>query len=265
MNRPSSFGMAEHLGENWILLRGLARESGHWGEFPALMQKAFPEATVTSLDLPGSGEFYRGRSPHTLAEMTGHLRRQAETRGLLAKPVTLLALSLGGMVACDWLHRFPEEIYGAVFINTSFKGLNPLYQRLRWQIYTKFIGLLFERDSYRRELAILRLVSNRPELWETTAAQWADFQNQRPMSHFNVLNQLFAAATAHLDLAKPVQPLLLLNSKGDRLVDPACSMTIQHQWRCELKSHHCAGHDMTLDDGNWVIGQLQAWLLSHGR
>ena len=30
----------------WILLRGLTRERGHWGDFPAMLVRALPDATV---------------------------------------------------------------------------------------------------------------------------------------------------------------------------------------------------------------------------
>ena len=54
--------------------------------------------------------------------------------------------------------------------------------------------------------------------------------------------------------------MLLLQSLGDHLVNPVCSTRIAGHWRWPLVSHPTAGHDLTLDDGEWVIAQIRAWL-----
>jgi len=38
-------------------------------------------------------------------------------------------------------------------------------------------------------------------------------------------------------------------------------MAIQKQWQLELRSHPSAGHDLTLDAGDWVVMQLKDWLV----
>jgi hypothetical protein len=38
-----------NVGQNWLLLRGLARESGHWGDFVTQLQVAFPKAIINTL------------------------------------------------------------------------------------------------------------------------------------------------------------------------------------------------------------------------
>jgi pimeloyl-ACP methyl ester carboxylesterase len=253
------YGMNE-LGQNWILLRGLAREAAHWGDFVPLLQATFPEAQITTLDLPGTGCFYRGKSPSTIQAITETVRGQAFERGLLQQPVTLLALSLGGMVAWEWLQKYPEDSCGAALMSSSFAGLNPFYERLRWQIYAKFFALVTERDLYQRELAIVQLVNNRRELDAQIAKDWEHIQKERPVSLKNVFNQLLAAASYSPGLVKPKQPILLLNSKGDRLVAPSCSETIQKKWGLDLHTHPWAGHDLTVDDGAWVATQLKKWV-----
>ena len=52
-----------NVGQNWLLLRGLARESGHWGDFVNQLQVAFPKATINTLDLAGTGQFHHQKSP----------------------------------------------------------------------------------------------------------------------------------------------------------------------------------------------------------
>ena len=54
----------------WILLRGLTREQGHWGTFPALLRVALGPASGSSIvpiDLPGNGVLNALQSPTHIA------------------------------------------------------------------------------------------------------------------------------------------------------------------------------------------------------
>jgi pimeloyl-ACP methyl ester carboxylesterase len=252
--------MTSQLGRNWVLLRGLARESAHWGAFVPLLKARFPNSQITVLDLPGTGRGFLGSSPCSIPAITEQVRNDAIAEGVLQQPVTLLAVSLGAMVGWEWLHRYPDEVCGAVLMNTSFASLSPFYQRLRWQSYSRFFALAMQRDVLLREQAIVQLVSNRQDHYDSVAEEWAKIQAERPISFNNSLRQIIAAATYRPAHEKPKQPVLLLNGKGDRLVSPACSHAIQQKWQLELHSHPWAGHDLSTDDGAWVVSQLQSWL-----
>ena len=252
--------MNKALGQNWILLRGLARESAHWGAFVPLLQSTFPNAQITLLDLPGTGCFHRENSPRTIKEITERVRRYALGHGFLQQPVTILALSLGAMVAWEWMCSYPEDICGATLMNTSFADLSPFYERLRWQSYKDFVALTMTCDVHNRESEILQLVSNRRDQDEQITQAWEKIQNERSISFKNSLRQIIAAATYRPSNIKPEQPVLLLNGQGDRLVAPTCSEAIHKKWHLELRRHLWAGHDLTLDDGAWVALQLKDWV-----
>jgi pimeloyl-ACP methyl ester carboxylesterase len=251
--------MQNKSGRRWLLLRGLSREAGHWGGFIAQMQAAMPTARISTLDLPGAGRYHSQASPCSIAEITAIVRQQALQQGLLAEPITILGLSLGGMVTWEWLLNYPEDIESAVLVNTSFSNLSPFYQRMRWQSYGAFIRLLLHTDIYRRELAILQLVCNLRDWDESRALEWLKIQTERPVSLNNSLKQIIAAARYKPGPEKPKQPVLLINSRGDRLVAPACSEAIHIKWRMELHTHPWAGHDLSLDDGIWLANRLKFW------
>lgn len=252
--------MHESVGQHWILLRGLCREAAHWGEFPTMLQTTFPGSTVTTLDLPGTGQFYRELSPSRIEAITQHIQDQAIANGLLAQPVCILALSLGGMVAWEWLSRHPQDIAAAVLVNTSFANLSPFYRRLRWQSYGEFVGLLLKQDVFDRELAIIGLVSNRRDHDQETAARWAQIQRNRPISVANCLRQLKAAASYRPRESRPETPILLLNGRGDRLVSPTCSDAIYMELLTDMATHPWGGHDLCLDDAPWVLSQIRNWI-----
>lgn len=253
--------MLNQLGDNWLLLRGLSRESAHWGDFLPELQAAMPESCIHVMDLPGTGQFHQLISPDNIPAITRQVREQALAQGLLKQPLTLLGLSMGGLVAWEWLLQYPGDLQGAVLINTSFASLSPFYQRLCWQRYPALAGILLQNDVGRRELAIIQLVSNRRDQDELVADKWQAIQLLHPVSYANTLRQIQAAAGYKPPQIKPQHPVLLVNSLGDRLVSPACTDAIQRRWQFPFCSHPWAGHDLTLDDGSWLIDQLQSWLV----
>jgi pimeloyl-ACP methyl ester carboxylesterase len=248
------------MSNNFLLLRGLTREAGHWGDFLTKLQQAYPNAQINTLDLAGSGVFYQHPSPCTIAEITEQLRQRAQESGYLGQKITLLTISLGGMVAWEWMHRYPNDINKAVLINSSLATVNPFYQRLRWQSYTQLARIVYQSDCYQRELAIVKLISNCAQTHEKIAAEWEKIQQLRPVSRQNALRQIIAAARYAPSLEKPTMSLLLLSSLGDRLVSPSCSENISKRWQLPLLTHTWAGHDLCIDDPKWVLEQLRQWL-----
>ncbi|MGH8806023.1 MAG: alpha/beta fold hydrolase, partial [Polaromonas sp.] len=117
----------------WVLLRGLTREARHWGTFPQQLAEAaqVPSADqILALDLPGNGAFCREASPRSVRSMVDFARQQLLARGL-KPPYSLLAMSLGGMVATDWARQYPHEACRLVLINTSMRPFSRVTERLR--------------------------------------------------------------------------------------------------------------------------------------
>ena len=54
-------------------------------------------------------------------------------------------------------------------------------------------------------------------------------------------------------------PVLVLNGGGDRMVDPRCSQALAEGWSVPLRVNPDAGHDLTLDQGEWVLEQIGSW------
>lgn len=251
--------MSSELGDRWLLLHGLTRESGHWNHFLPLLQSAFPCSEITALDLPGVGRFHGQPSPWTLRGLVDFVRNTALEHGKLERPVTLLGLSLGGMIAWEWLQTYPSDACGAVLVATSFGGLSPFYERLRWQCYRECYNAMRVSDPRQRERVILALLLNNRQLIDNLADEWSVIQTLRPVGFKNLIRHLLAATLYYPDSVKPEQPVLLLNSAGDRLVSPECSSAIGKKWDLPLKTHPWAGHDITTDDGDWVVAQINAW------
>ena len=76
---------------------------------------------------------------------------------------------------------------------------------------------------------------------------------------FAAARQLLAAARFHPPKEKLALPILLLNGASDQLVSPHCSRALADAWGLELRAHPTAGHDLTLDEPEWVLEQLRSW------
>lgn len=257
-------------------MRGLAREARHWNEFPDKLINALAQqgdvARVDAIDLPGTGRFSEMKSPLTVREMTefarekfNEIRKAMRARGETPPERTrILAVSLGGMVASDWIDRWPQDFQEGIFINTSFSGFSPLHHRLRPTAVAHLLGHLRPLKNPEREEFSLKLISN---LLDSKSAQaiaktWSTYADERPVTLENFGRQLLAAARFKAPSETPAVPILVLYSRNDRMVDARCSEAIVKRWKTACEIHSNAGHDLTLDDPDWVIEKTLAWQTS---
>jgi pimeloyl-ACP methyl ester carboxylesterase len=250
---------------HWILLRGLTREARHWGSFPETLGRAIPDARLLAPDLPGNGTLCAQPSPLRVEAMAEAIRSDLMAQGI-APPYHLLAMSLGAMVAIAWAARHPDEIAGAVLINTSLRRFSPFHRRLKPGNYPRLLRLALCRGSDReREQAIFALTSRQAAATpraDEVIGNWLAYRRQHPVTLANALRQLIAALRYRAPAARPPVPLLILASRRDALVDSACSRQLAQHWQAPLAVHPDAGHDLPLDDGAWVAQQIGRWLAS---
>ena len=248
----------------WVLLRGLSRESGHWGEFPKMLSRELeaqqPGAQLVLLDLPGNGVLHQQSSPMQVPAMVEACRSELARRGMTG-PVHLLAMSLGAMVASDWVSRYPSEVSAAVLINTSLRPFSPFYRRLRPLNYLALLLLSLSRLSARqREARVLGMTTRLLPRPEEVLDDWVNLQRKHPVGVRNTARQLLAAMRYRASRGRPAAPMLLLCSKADGLVDWRCSQAISRAWGAPLRLHAEAGHDLPLDDAPWVARAVADWL-----
>src|SRR4051812_8242565 len=126
--------------KNWVFIRGLAREKGHWGDFPEFFSRQFPNSHIEAIDLPGIGDNADISSPTSIARIMELVRDEALEK-FNDEKFAVLAVSLGAMIAMEWMKQHPNDLEAAVLINSSAKG-SALYKRLRYQIWPQFITMI---------------------------------------------------------------------------------------------------------------------------
>jgi pimeloyl-ACP methyl ester carboxylesterase len=188
--------------------------------------------------------------------MAADCRAQLD-RLAVQRPVGIVGLSLGAMVATRWAHDEPSSIDRLVLINTSLRPLAPMHWRLRPAAAARLLWRLLTANARRLEETVLELTSARHD--SAVIDNWLALHALHPVSRANALRQLLAAARFSAP-PSAARPTLLLAGNGDRLVDPRCSERIARAWGMPLAMHPWAGHDLPLDDAAWVIDQIRLWL-----
>lgn len=256
--------------EQVFLLRGLAREARHWGNFIADLKSSYDErgvqVRIETIDLPGCGRHSEMVAPLTIEATADFVRekmkeilvREAEAGEKPADRRVLVAISLGGMVAASWLSRYPTDFHAAVLINSSYRGVSKIHERLMWQSWWRIPGILNSDDVPTRERHILEWISNNEARRKEVFSDWVSIQHSRPVSKLNLGIQL-AAAACFTAPPKIAVPLLILASEQDRMVSPQCSKDIASRYDAPLLLHRTAGHDLPLDDGPWVANKIAEW------
>jgi pimeloyl-ACP methyl ester carboxylesterase len=247
----------------WVLLRGLSRESGHWGVFPEHLLRELralqPASRLLMLDLPGTGTLRRQASPTQVSAIVDACRAELKARGVEG-PVSLIGMSLGAAVLTDWANQHPNEVEAGVLINPSLRPFSEMFRRSRSLNYLGLLLLSLSRFSARlREERVLSLTTRL-----TPKAQiidrWVELQRQHPLGVRNTARQLLASMRFRASRTRPAAPMLLLCSKADGLVDWRCSQAISRAWGAPLRLHTRAGHDLPLDDPQWVARSVAEWL-----
>lgn len=245
------------MSEPWILLRGLTRESRHWGVFATLLAA---REGVLRIDLPGNGIEAHARSPLAVDAYVDALRAEAQRRGARA-PYRVLAMSLGGMVATAWALRFPEEIERLVLVNTSMRPHSRVYERLRPSAWSALVRVARYWDGMDSddiaETLIHGLTCARRDTLAADVETWRAIREGAHVSRANALRQL-AAAARFKARGVPRCAVLVVSSRGDRLVNPVCSARLARAWGAPHLEHPWAGHDLPHDDPQWLVDTLHA-------
>jgi pimeloyl-ACP methyl ester carboxylesterase len=238
----------------WILLRGLTRESRHWGAFVPMLEAA--TGGVLPIDLPGNGTAAHVRSPARVEAFVETVRAEIERRGVRA-PYRVLAMSLGGMVATAWALHYPGEIERLVLVNTSMRPYSRFYERLRPAAWPSLMRVAVDwRDAEGPAEALIHArTCQRRDTLAADLKTWHAIRASTPVSRANALRQLWAAAR-YAARGVPRCAVLVVSARGDRLVNPVCSARLAQAWNAQHVVHPWAGHDVPHDDPQWLVTTL---------
>lgn len=242
--------------KHFYLIRGLIREAAHWGDFLDYLKKDYPTAKITTIDIPGAGEYFKSLSPLSILEMVDQMRKVFKAHSAPEEENVLIAISLGGMIAAKWMQTHPEDFARCVLINTSYRDYSPVFERLKPSALAYLLKVPTLKGRA-KEAHILKLVSNNTDRFDSTLNLWDKVQQERPVSLKNTIRQLLAAARFKSDGFKPKIPTLILASVEDRMVSVHCSEKIAKAWNVPIMFHPTGGHDLSADDPQWIVEKIK--------
>ena len=125
--------------------------------------------------------------------------------------------------------------------------------------YLKVLNFISKHTNPFLEKEILDITTT--NLKDENKEEWADnFAKIEPTSRMNLVRQLVAAGTYEFPKQKPRTEILLLSGAQDQLVNPSCTDRIGEMWTLKPHVNPKAGHDIPLEDPQWVCDQIRQWL-----
>jgi len=234
-----------------FLIIGLTKESAHWDDsFVQKLKDLYQTDEVIALDLPGAGKYLDLASPLTMKGIVSMTRDHYQEYFAESERYEnlLVAISLGGMVATEWLKSYPLDFSKFVIINSSFKGLSPVYKRVQPKAILEFFKIFGTVDNGKREDLVIKLCGNNSKNYEAIHKKWTRIANERPMAKLNMVRQTIAGARFNPDY-KPEIPTLIIAARHDRLAHHSCSENLQKVWNGDfhmIEEVHI-GHGVHID------------------
>jgi pimeloyl-[acyl-carrier protein] methyl ester esterase len=237
--------------ENYALylVIGLNKESGHWDQvFLEEMKKNFQTDKLHFLDLPGAGTWLDGEMPWSITEAVKKMRQHYRMKFQPNEKRILIALSLGGMAASEWVKQAPQDFDGFVIVNSSFKTYSPLLKRVQPYAMKKFIQIFLAKTIEEKEKFITTLSCNNEEGIKRVYERWVKLGKERALSDKNLVRQTFAGAT-YKNKFIPNIPTLVIAAKHDRLAHYTCSEKLKEAWGAQyyLFDNPKIGHAIHVD------------------
>jgi pimeloyl-ACP methyl ester carboxylesterase len=244
---------------NVLLVRGLAREARHWGDFPRILEGRTGHHAFT-LDLPGTGDQADRAAPTRLDDVVDDMRDRwrrlaAEHPGRWA----VFGISLGGMVVLNWASRYLPDFAAAVVANTSAANLGHPLERLTAAGLRALYASARSRSAREREQHVLGVIANHEDARRRTLDDWVRIYEERPLSGKVAVRQMIAASGFPVPRKVPV-PTLVLVSPQDRFVSAACSERLAARIGAQVARHPTAGHAITVDAPEWVADEIGRFL-----
>ena len=247
---------------NWILIRGLARGLGHWGAFPAKLQKAFPQDKIYYVDVPGNGDLKDVLTPLKVSDFITSFEDQLKKQNFdPSLPTYGYSLSLGSMGMVEWAAQRPKLFKKIYISNTSAANLSNVFKRLSTDAFRLGLRMSRLKNPEDREMASLEVTTtlSKDQIlkeYQDSFKAMLNYSITNSAHPKNILRQLIAASMYKFPQVAPTEVVLMSGSK-DRFVSAQCSKDIENRWKCTHVIHPEAGHDISFQFPDWVIEQIK--------
>jgi pimeloyl-ACP methyl ester carboxylesterase len=242
-----------------VILRGLIRENGHSQALYNYHSQLKSSFIIHGLEIDGNGQYYQKQSALTVSAMVEQVRTdylKIKQKYPAEDEFTLAAISLGGMIAAEWMSKYPQDFKQLILVNTSFSGICSMFERFRPANFNNYLKLLFTTDPRRKEEILFEFILYQKEKNRFLIDHWTTIRAERPVSNSNTIRQLIAGWRFNMPEVAPAIPTWIMVGEKDQLVSPNCSHQIAKKWNLPILQNFSAGHDLTNDDPKWFIDEV---------
>lgn len=246
---------------NFYLLRGLSRQSAHWGTFPMDLLERFPHSKLIEMDLPGVGTLNQINSPLHIERIVDILR----TTYYIKEGINIfIASSLAALVAITWVQQEKQDFQGMVLISPSLKGICKFTERFKPRSWYDCGVIMLHPSSRVREKKLLKINMNDNHSREEILESWIGIQKSTPYKARNIFRQMIAGNRFNL-IDQPIDvPILIGGSMKDKLVSSGCFIKLKIKLGADIALHDYAGHALTLEASAWLTDKIYSWKQTRG-
>ena len=208
-----------------MMIQGLGLSSRFWFDLPdKLVADPKKSRRVLALDNRGTGQSGRPRGPYTMKQLADDVARVLDSANV--KKVSIVGISMGGMISQHVALRHPDRVKGLVLMATM-AGL-PHARLAPPSSIRKLLTVGFGRDRSGKKLAELLLPKSEMHRAQEIFAAWPEEMRQSPPSVATFLGQI-AAILRHstgFSLRKITVPTVVMTGDEDALVPAKNSQII---------------------------------------
>ena len=241
-----------------LLLRGINSDSRYWLDFP---NEFSDEIKLLIVDLPGTGKNIASKTPLSISDHVNFLRNEINADDL-SRGLHIIGLSLGGMIAIQWLSMFPNEIKSVTAMSStggkiysSIGRINPVnWFKLTFSIATDKI---FRTNSFSKKLvSIVTNIHNNEPRKNWIATKFSNLSMESRVSIFSTCRQIIAASNWSPDFSDSPElgkRVLLLKAKYDRFIPPKAVNRLHNMIPNSVLYEIPSGHQISLSHPDEVI------------
>ena len=240
-----------------VMIQGLGLSSKFWFDLPdRLASDPKKSRRVLALDNRGTGQSGRPRGPYSMKRLADDVACVLENAN--AQQVTVVGISMGGMISQHVVLRHPNRVRGLVLLATM-AGL-PHARLATPAAIAKLISIGFGRDRSGRKLAELLLPKSEMHRAREIFAAWPEEMKKSPPALATFLGQI-AAILRHstgFSLRKITVPTVVMTGDQDALVPPKNSHILARKIPgARLEVLHGVGHAIPSLDADAVRRALE--------
>ena len=192
---------------NFYLLRGMSRESAHWGCFQNTLEMHFPGQTIVQMDLPGFGQLNNINSPKNMEDIIKVLKTSYYVNSESIN--ILIASSFAANVALKWGSQHAQDFHGLILLSPSIKGICTFTERVQPRSWFNGFMILFHPSEMYREKKLLQINMNQKEMQHELLQEWKHIRRIRPFKHKNVIRQILIAKNFEMPKIREDIPILI--------------------------------------------------------